>query len=407
MLALWENPLSVRAEMMTHAQDPGATQWFHHARQLENTQLRQLAQSGQLVTRISHLVHMLQCERGASNIWLCSRGALYGPEVRASRALVDEECRQLHALFTQLMPQASSTLCHRIAGTVWCLAQLPALREAVSGQALDAQQAMAQYNRALRHVLGIVPQLNDSIDDPYVARGMVALYSFMQGKELVGQERALGAIGFTLGEFEPPMRQALVDRIDGQQPCFEAFSSLASPALVQHFRQQCEASGTIEQLRRQVCTRHPQADNGESTLRWFTLQTQRLERLRDVEERLIGELMQAVERRLAENANALPLDNWLDDSADDNLCLRRDKQLLLLVRQQARQLEQMSGQLASLQDTLEERKVIDKAKSVLMNHHNMSEEQAWQRLRKMAMDKNQRMVDIARALLTVKSLIQG
>jgi AmiR/NasT family two-component response regulator len=42
-----------------------------------------------------------------------------------------------------------------------------------------------------------------------------------------------------------------------------------------------------------------------------------------------------------------------------------------------------------------------------MNHHNMSEEQAWQRLRKMAMDKNQRMVDIARALLTVKSLIQG
>jgi hypothetical protein len=126
-----------------------------------------------------------------------------------------------------------------------------------------------------------------------------------------------------------------------------------------------------------------------------------------VEERLIGELMQAVERRLAEDADALPLDNWLDDSADDNLCLRRDKQLLLLVRQQARQLEQMSGQLASLQDTLEERKVIDKAKSVLMNHHNMSEEQAWQRLRKMAMDKNQRMVDIARALLTVKSLIQG
>ncbi|MEG1251680.1 MAG: nitrate- and nitrite sensing domain-containing protein, partial [Citrobacter sp.] len=123
--------------MMTHAQDPGATQWFHHARQLENTQLRQLAQSGQLVTRISHLVHMLQCERGASNIWLCSRGSLYGPEVRASRALVDEECRQLHALFTQLMPQASSALCHRIAGTVWCLAQLPALREAVSGQALD------------------------------------------------------------------------------------------------------------------------------------------------------------------------------------------------------------------------------------------------------------------------------
>jgi AmiR/NasT family two-component response regulator len=38
------------------------------------------------------------------------------------------------------------------------------------------------------------------------------------------------------------------------------------------------------------------------------------------------------------------------------------------VRQQARELEQLSSQLASLKDTLEERKLIDKAKSVLMNH---------------------------------------
>lgn len=41
-----------------------------------------------------------------------------------------------------------------------------------------------------------------------------------------------------------------------------------------------------------------------------------------------------------------------------------------------------------------------------MTHQNMSEEQAWTALRKMAMDKNQRMVDIARALLMVKSVWQ-
>jgi hypothetical protein len=51
----------------------------------------------------------------------------------------------------------------------------------------------------LRHLLSIVPQLNDSIDDPQIAGRFVALYSLMQGKELAGQERALGAIGFTQG----------------------------------------------------------------------------------------------------------------------------------------------------------------------------------------------------------------
>ncbi len=107
-------------------------------------------------------------------------------------------------------------------------------------------------------------------------------------------------------------------------------------------------------------------------------------------------LMTAVEeRRYSENLHA-------DDEHDDILARFPDKPLLPLVRQQAREIEQLSRQLASLRDTLEERKTIDKAKSVLMTHQNMSEEQAWTALRKMAMDKNQRMVDIARALLTVK-----
>lgn len=94
------------------------------------------------------------------------------------------------------------------------------------------------------------------------------------------------------------------------------------------------------------------------------------------------------------------------DEQDDPPIRYPEKPLLTLVRQQAREIEQLSRQLASLRDTLEERKIIDKAKIVLMTHQNMSEEQAWTALRKMAMDKNQRMVDIARALLMVKNVWQ-
>lgn len=392
--------------MMTKMETPGATQWFQYACQRENAQLRQLAQSGTLVIHISHLVHMLQCERGASNIWLCSGGTLYGPEVRASWALVDEQLAQLTILLQEIQPNANGSLCHRIAGATWALEQLPALRKAVSGRHQDAEQTMAQYSRLLRLLLSIVPQLNDSIEDRPIAGAMIALYSFMQGKELVGQERALGAIGFTNGKLSPEMRQALVDRIDGQQPCFETFLTLASPDVEQMFHQQCEAESAIEQMRRQACTRLPETDRGANALRWFTLQTRRLDLLRSVEERLIADLMDTVTRRLDQQSIALPVESWLNDTLEDAFCLRQDKPLLLVVRQQARQLEELSSQLASLQDTLEARRVIDKAKSVLMNHQGFSEEQAWQSLRKMAMDKNQRMVDIAQALLTVKTLIE-
>ncbi|VDZ89392.1 response regulator receiver/ANTAR domain-containing protein [Lelliottia amnigena] len=134
----------------------------------------------------------------------------------------------------------------------------------------------------------------------------------------------------------------------------------------------------------------------------FALQTARLEHLRALEEVMIADLMHAVEARMHSDNESFEF----FDETDDPFTHWPDKPLLSLVRQQTREIELLSRQLASLRDTLEERKTIDKAKSVLMTHQNMSEEQAWYALRKMAMDKNQRMVDIARALLTVKTLWQ-
>jgi hypothetical protein len=98
---------------------------------------------------------------------------------------------------------------------------------------------MEHYSRMLRHLLSIVPQLNDSIDDPQIAGRFVALYSLMQGKELVGQERALGAIGFTQGFFDDT-RQKLVDRIDGQQACFEVFLSHSGDDVQTTFSLNCQ-----------------------------------------------------------------------------------------------------------------------------------------------------------------------
>lgn len=175
----------------------GATEWFQRAKMLREEQLGRLAQLGALVNGISRLVHMLQCERGASNVWLCSQGKLYAPECKASRATVDENLAALHLQFNEPLP--GSALCERIASALHGLETLTALRDGVTGQRVTAPQAMEHYSRILRHLLSIVPQLSDSIDDPHIAGRFVALYSLMQGKELVGQERALGAIGFTEG----------------------------------------------------------------------------------------------------------------------------------------------------------------------------------------------------------------
>lgn len=376
---------------------PGAIEWLSRAKRMRTRQFSQLVRFGELVNAISGLAHMLQCERGASNVWLCSQGKLYAAECKASRALADEKLAAFHFSLAQQSPVSGSAVCERIASALSHLEQLSALREAVVSHSIKARLAMDQYSRTLRHVLSIIPQLNDSIDDPQIASRFVALYSLMQGKELAGQERALGAMGFTEGHFSDEMRQTLVDRIDAQQTCFEVFLSRVNPDVQATFNANCLPGVETEQLRRVACTRQPADDSGATALSWFALQTARLEHLRTLEEIVTADLMLAVEERMHIHE---PHDS------DDLLPVWPDKPLLSLVRQQAREIELLSRQLASLRDSLEERKIIDKAKSLLISHQKMTEEQAWNALRKMAMDKNQRMVDIARALLTVNTLWQ-
>lgn len=57
-----------------------------------------------------------------------------------------------------------------------------------------------------------------------------------------------------------------------------------------------------------------------------------------------------------------------------------------------------------LRETLEGRKVIERAKGALMKRYGLSEEDAFRRLRRTAMDSRRPMVEIARALLVSESV---
>lgn len=57
-----------------------------------------------------------------------------------------------------------------------------------------------------------------------------------------------------------------------------------------------------------------------------------------------------------------------------------------------------------LRETLESRKIIERAKGALMKRYGLSEEEAFRRLRRTAMDNRRPMVEIARALLVSESV---
>jgi response regulator NasT len=67
--------------------------------------------------------------------------------------------------------------------------------------------------------------------------------------------------------------------------------------------------------------------------------------------------------------------------------------------------QELRDELEETRNKLAERKVIERAKGLLMERQQCSEDEAYSRLRRMAMDKNLKLVDLAQRMLDVAELL--
>lgn len=64
------------------------------------------------------------------------------------------------------------------------------------------------------------------------------------------------------------------------------------------------------------------------------------------------------------------------------------------------QFEEMRRETQTLKQALEDRKIIERAKGILMKRSGLSEDDAFRRMQKLASQKNQKLIEVARSLVT-------
>lgn len=69
------------------------------------------------------------------------------------------------------------------------------------------------------------------------------------------------------------------------------------------------------------------------------------------------------------------------------------------------QYQALKRELDEIEEKLADRKVIERAKGILMKSRNLSEEEAFRALRRQAMDRNARLADVARQVVEVAGLL--
>ena len=395
------------------------------ARESERLALQALSDSEALLGAISALIHALQRERGVSTLWLCQQAELPPPQLALRRQEVNLALEEMLArLPTPQQRGDASRFYRRLALALQALDGLETLRQQVGRRQLPHSEAIRQFSELIRQLLHLIFEAADSAS-PSLSRALLALFSFMQGKELAGQERAAGAAGFAAGAFTQEERQQLVALLESQERSFSTFCQFADAESLQAWRAITEADQQTEKLRRLACS--GMRVRPDDAPRWFQLLSTRLDGMKQIEEQLKRQVMRVCRACIAalaaeqettapqmEHAQTLGYSLYVADAcwlAEDGaleaagIAPQLGRSLLALIENQARRLQAQSDELAAIQATLAERKQIDRAKALLMQHHQCDEQQAWHTLRKMAMDQNKRVYEIAQALLAVSAAL--
>ncbi|MFB0875776.1 MULTISPECIES: ANTAR domain-containing response regulator [unclassified Sphingobium] len=91
----------------------------------------------------------------------------------------------------------------------------------------------------------------------------------------------------------------------------------------------------------------------------------------------------------------------------DGLRKERVKPVLELAVRRFNAFARMQAELEEARTALSDRKIIDRAKSILMNQRSLSEQDAYALLRSSAMNQGKKIVDVAQALITASDLLGG
>lgn len=406
------------------------------AKQQEIEELRHLEARAQLVGEIGHLIHVLQSERGASSLFLASAGQRFGDNRKTLIEASRERETQVRGSFAAQLDQThygSAKLYSLMAWVLLGLDALPGLRAQVDALKLGPDEAVAAFSRLISGLASLIFEVADTTVNPGISRSLVALFNFVQGKELAGQERAVGSAIFASGRCDGPHQQRIVELIDAQERNFQVFCEFADEESLAPWQEMHVATYVVnlERLRRVLCTTKVGAElDPNQSNKWFeccsdrlaemwSLQCLQVERLKTQCAQLIAE----AERDLLDSEGLLkqlknspppsagladrffdpniPIDHALRFTPTEGGAPAVERSIIEVLQAQSDRIAKMETELDSARRALNERKVIERAKGVLMARFNLSEEAAYKMLQKTSMDQNRRLAEVAEAVLAL------
>ncbi len=253
-----------------------------------------LARLADLMNDISALVHELQKERGMTGVFITSKGAQFASELQTQRQATSARRAAFEKAAVEIEPgRFGTSLSVAVARVRTEVSKLDAMRQQISAFAVSGTEGTGFYTSTIRALLELVPDMMSGVNHADAAKMMTAYFNLMQGKERAGQERALGAQGFSSGKFTPEQYRRFSMLGIEQDGFFRTFELYAPERHAKAFRDTVAGPPVAEVAR----MRKLAVDGGErgelggvTGPQWFAATTQRIDLMKTVEDKIADEL---------------------------------------------------------------------------------------------------------------------
>jgi len=249
----------------------------------------------QMSVEISALVHELQKERGLTAGFLGSKGTKFSSEIVSQRRLTDEKKSSLLSFLEGFDQSAlNSNILNQTLGD---LNKLSKIRDDVSAQQISAKKAIGYYTGLNSHFIDTISLVAKVSSNAEIGTRTAAYVNFLLGKERSGIERAVLSGIFASNSFGEGILEKAISLKAMQNTYFSRFNSVATKEQAESLSalNTSDVSIKVEQFRTIAykSATSGATDFGVDAGNWFAAATDRINKLKEIENVLSHDLITA------------------------------------------------------------------------------------------------------------------
>ncbi len=244
----------------------------------------------ELTACIGNCVHDLQIERGASSIYIGSKGAQFKQELGARRIQTDATAAALRAAIAigeRSHSESEEEYRRLLSVAMDALDQLPSVRKRISDLDFTTDQSIFYFSSTIIDFLAVIPGISRSTSQAGISTAIFAYSTYQEGKERAGEERAIICAALAQDHLDQVQRTHLVTVI-AQQEAYLAMNRSLEPVSVRAAMDQTVSGPDVEEVARirGVVLANTTGDHfGEDSKHWFTVISHKLDLMKLVTDR--------------------------------------------------------------------------------------------------------------------------